>query len=207
MGNPAGLDHYAGVMADLARIIHGTEAEENDCFPEARERFRAYVTMGAARSDEKLAEKCMELIDAVPDTRHLIHGDFHTSNVFLQNTQALLIDMDRLAMGDPIFELGDLYLYYAIHEKDDPDSLDPYLGIPCATCARFFRLFIRHYLETEDEARIRPVTDRAALLGTLRLINRCWKPGELTQEQRCKVDALLGETKKLLERVDSLSIG
>ena len=80
--------------------------------------------MGAARSDEKLAEKCMELIDAVPDTRHLIHGDFHTSNVFLQNTEALLIDMDRLAMGDPIFELGDLYLYYAIHEKDDPDSLD-----------------------------------------------------------------------------------
>ncbi len=149
----------------------------------------------------------MELIDAVPDTRHLIHGDFHTSNVFLQNTEALLIDMDRLAMGDPIFELGDLYLYYAIQEKDDPDSLDPYLGIPCATCARFFRLFIRHYLETEDEARIRPVTDRAALLGTLRLINRCWKPGELTQQQRCMVDALLGETKKLLERVDSLSIG
>ena len=54
MGNPAGLDHYAGVMANLARIIHGTEAEENDCFPDARERFRAYVTMGVARSDESL---------------------------------------------------------------------------------------------------------------------------------------------------------
>ena len=205
-GNPAGLDYYAGVMADLARIIHGTEAEENDCFPDARERFRGYITNGIARSDGELAEKCMALLDAMPDTRHLTHGDFHTSNVFLQNDEALLIDMDRLAMGDPIFELGDLYLYYAVFEGEDPDKAEPYLGIPYGTCGRFFRLFIRHYLQTEDEARIRAVTDRAALLGTLRLINRYWKPGELTQEQQREVDALLGETRKLLERVDSLSI-
>ena len=205
-GNPSGLDYYAEVMADLARTIHGTEAEEDDRFPDARDRFRAYITNGLARSDRKLARACTRLIDAMPDTRRLIHGDYHTSNVFLQNSEALLIDMDRLATGDPIFELGNLYMYYAIHEREDPDAADPYLGLPYGVCGRFFRLFLKHYLQTEDDARIREVTDQAALLGLVRRLSHTWKAGELTQEQQCEADALVGEIRKLLERVDSLGV-
>ena len=206
-GNPHDLDYYAGVMAELARTIHATEAGEDDCFPDARERFRGYIRNGLAHCDRELAKKCLRLIDSVPDTRRLTHGDFHTSNVFLQNAQALLIDMDRLAVGDPIFELGDLYLYYGIHGKEDPESIEPYLGIAYGLCSRFFSLFMRHYLQTEDEARIRAVTEQAALLGDLRLLNRYWKAGEPAREQQTELTALLAEIRELLGRVDRLGIG
>ncbi len=206
-GNPHDLDYYAGVMAELARTIHATEAEENDCFPDVRERFRAYIRNGLEHSDRELATECLRLIDSMPDTRHLTHGDFHSSNVFLQNAQPMMIDMDRLAMGDPIFELGDLYLYYGIHAKEDPDGTEPYLGISNGLCSRFFSLFMRHYLQTEDEARIREVTDQATLLGNLRLFNRYWKSGRPTQEQQTELDALLVEIRELLGRVDRLGIG
>ena len=206
-GNPHDLDYYAGVMADLARTIHAVEVEKDDCFPDVRERFRAYIRNGLEHSDRELAKECLRLIDSMADTRRLTHGDFHTSNVFLQNAQALLIDMDRLAVGDPIFELGDLYLYYGIHKKADPESIEPYLGISCGLCSRFFSLFMRHYLQTEDEARIRAVTDQAALLGNLRLFNRYWKAGEPTKEQQTELDGLLAEIRELLGRVDRLGIG
>ena len=203
--NPSKIDYYAGVMANLARTIHGTQAGENDCFPDARDRFRAYVANGIARSDGELGDRCMRLIDGIPQTRHLIHGDFHTSNVFLQNTEALLIDMDRLAVGSPILELGNLYLYYAAPGNHDPDGTDPYLGIPYATCRRFFDLFLKHYLQTEDETHLRNVKDQAALLGHLRRINRYWKSGAPAEKDRRDLDGLVRETKELLGRVDSLN--
>ena len=203
--NPSKIDYYASVMANLARTIHGTQAGENDCFPDARDRFRAYIAHGIKRIDSEFADRCMHLIYEIPQTRYLMHGDLHTSNVFLQNTEALLIDLDRLTVGAPILELGDMYLYYAASGNRDPDSTDPYLGIPYATCRRFFDLFLKHYLQTEDETRLRNVKDQAALLGYLRLINRYWKNGAPAEKDRRDLDGLVRETKELLERVDSLN--
>ena len=204
--NPSRLDYYAGVMAELARTIHGTAAKEKDLFPDVRDRFRAYITNGLARSDRELAERFCHLIDDMQATRCMIHGDFHTSNVFLHNTEALAIDMDRLSTGDPIFELGDMVFYFDKEAGEDPEDTDPYLGISYRVCRDFLDLFLRHYLQTQDEARLREVMDRAALLGDLRLINRYWKAGALTEETRGKVDGLIVEMKKLLERVDSLGV-
>lgn len=199
-GNPANLDYYAGVMADLAHTIHGTEAEEKDCFPNAKDRFIGYIANGIELCDKELAGQCRALIDAMPETNHLIHGDFHTSNVFLQNSEPILIDMDRVSKGDPIFELGDMYMYYAASKHEDPDKINPHLGIPYGVCGRFFTLFMRHYLNTSDEAYIRNVTDRAALFGNLRLISHCFKAGVPAEEKRRYADELTGETRMLLEK-------
>ncbi len=204
--NPSGLNYYASVMAELARTIHNTEAEESDHFPDDKDRFRAYIKNGIRRSDRETADRCMQLIDQMPDTRHLVHGDFHTSNVFLQDNDALLIDMDRLATGDPVFELADMYLYFAAPDTENPEELDPYLGIPCKTCRQFFNLFLKCYFQTEDESRIREVTIRAALLGNLRLINRYWKSDQLTEEGSREVNKLITDVKSLLEQIDSLNI-
>jgi aminoglycoside phosphotransferase (APT) family kinase protein len=141
----------------------------------------------------------MQLIDRIPDTRHLIHGDFHTGNVFLQNSEPMLIDMDRLATGDPVFELGDMYLYFAASDTKNPEDMDPYLKIPYRTCRQFFSLFLRYYLQTEEESRICEVTSRAALLGNLRLINRYWKAGRLTEKGSREVGRLINVVRNLLE--------
>ena len=204
--HPFNLEYYADAMSDLAQIIHSTSAEEEDHFPDARDRFRAYIQNGIAFSSKALAHRCLQLIDEMPETKHLIHGDFHTSNVFLQNSEPLLIDMDRLATGDPIFELGDLYLYYASEQKKDPNDPDPYFGLPYGICRRFYDLFLKHYLQTEDAERLREVGDRAALLGNLRLINRYRKKDVLSEEEKSEVDALAADVKALLHRVERLAI-
>ena len=57
-------------------------------------------------------EKLISLISAVPEDIHLMHGDYHVKNVMLQNGESLLIDMDTLCSGNPIFELASMYNAY-----------------------------------------------------------------------------------------------
>ena len=204
--NPSRISYYAKEMADLANTVHGTVAEDKDDFPEVKDRFREYIINGLKRTDSDLAGRCMKLLDDMPQTKHLIHGDFHTSNVFLHGSETLLIDMDRLAVGDPVFELGDMYLYFVSGGSKDPGGLDPYLGISYAACREFFGLFLKYYLKTEDATRIREVNDKAMLMADIRLINRYWKPGALTEETGMKVDNLTNEIKRLLDRIKCLNI-
>ncbi|MBQ7480483.1 MAG: phosphotransferase [Lachnospiraceae bacterium] len=208
--NPSRISYYAKEMADLAHTVHGTVAEDKDDFPEVKDRFREYIINGLQRTHSDLAGRCMKLLDDMPQTKHLIHGDFHTSNVFLHGSETLLIDMDRLSVGDPVFELGDMYLYFVSGGRNNPDGPDPYLGISYAVCREFFELFMKHYLKqyfkTEDETRIGEAMDKAKLLADLRLINRYWKAGELTEESSLEVDDLTDEIKMLLDRIKCLSI-
>jgi len=204
--NPSGISYYAGVMSDLAHIIHGTKEDKKDAFPDAGDRFRRYIRQGLENIDFETAGRCMRLINEMPDTDHLIHGDFHTSNVFLQDGEALLIDMDRLSTGDPVFELADMYIYYASNRNVDEEDTDPYLGISFGLCRKFYNLFLKAYLETEDEEILKEALDKAALLGNLRLISRKVKAGVLKEEGNHETDRLLHETKALLDRVESLNI-
>ena len=94
---PGQVDSYAKIMADVAHTIHGISVDEEADLPHVTERPREYVSAGVALEDEKLAEKCMQLIDSLPDVDTLVHGDFHTGNVFMQKGEPLLIDMDRVS--------------------------------------------------------------------------------------------------------------
>ncbi|MCR4785398.1 MAG: phosphotransferase, partial [Lachnospiraceae bacterium] len=61
------------------------------------ERIGAYIEDGIGREDKALSDRCKALLKTLPETDNLLHGDFHTGNVFLQRGEPLLIDMDRLA--------------------------------------------------------------------------------------------------------------
>lgn len=53
----------------------------------------------------------------------MIHGDYHTKNLELQNDEVLLIDMDTLAVGNPIFELASMYNSFVGYYEIDRDDI------------------------------------------------------------------------------------
>ncbi len=199
-------EFYAGIMADLARQIHAVTAKAEEGFPDARERVKRHIENGIGRCDAALAERCKKLVEAMPDTDHLIHGDFHTNNVFLQNYEPILIDMDRISRGDPVIELGDMCLYYAESDGMDQDMPDPYLGVSFGVCRRFFDGFLESYLGTDDPERLCRVYDRAKFLGNIRLIHRMCKNEVPSDEEKERVKRLLDEVSLLAERVGRLGM-
>ena len=202
--SPGQVGTYATMMAELALQIHGTKVSAKDGFPSVAGRLRSYVEGGIGREDEALAQRCMALVSALPETHTLVHGDFHTGNVILQGGEPLLIDMDRIATGHPIAELSDLYYFYVTLGEDDPSVVENFMGFSYEVSRQFFDLFLRRYLDTQDEARLQEVMDKASLLGYSRAIRRMRKKGEPTEHERWVIRRYVARIAELVERVDTL---
>ena len=190
---PGQTENYAKVMADLAREIHSIEASEDDSFPEAAERIREYIRGGIAHVDEALAEKCMKLVDGLPASDNLVHGDFHTGNVFMQNGEPLLIDMDRISRGDPIIEISDLYYFYVMLGENDASVVEKFMAFPYEDAKRFFDSFLKHYLGTDDEKKLGETIKKASLICCIRMINKLHKKGCISEQERRLIDHYMHE--------------
>lgn len=202
--DPEHVDKYAKLMAQVAREIHGTKVAENDVFPEAYERVQEYVRGGVAYEDERLARRCMDLLGALPPTNTLVHGDFHTNNVFMMRGEPLLIDMDRISRGHPIIELSDLYYFYVVLGEDDPSVIEKFMGFSYETSKQFFDYFLKSYLGTDDERRIQEVKDKASLLCQTRLIRKVRKGGAPSPKTEAIVNRCLNAIDELTRKLDTL---
>ncbi|MCR5789514.1 MAG: HD domain-containing protein [Lachnospiraceae bacterium] len=196
---------YAELMADLAHTIHGISVSGDSEFPDASERLTEYITDGVGAVDEALGEKCLQLLHGLPPSDTLLHGDFHTGNVFLQNGEPLLIDMDRVSVGHPIAELSDLYYFYVILGEDDPSCVEKFMGFSYSTAKCFFSFFLKRYLNTEDKDRLKEVTEKASLLGYSRMIRKLGKKGMATAREQEIIERYAGKISELTGRLDTLA--
>ena len=156
------MEAYAKIMAELAHTVHAVAVTEDDGFQDVSETLLDRVRRCVAPEDAALARRCETLIATVSPSHTLIHGDFHTGNVFLQNGEPLLIDMDRVSRGHPIVELSDLYVTYVLLGEDEPAVVENFMGFSYQTATRFFHSFLTHYLGTEDTARLEYPNDSQA---------------------------------------------
>ncbi len=203
--NPSQVEVYAKMMAELAHIIHSTEVTAEDGFPLATDRVRDYIEGGIGHEDLALAAKVNALLSALPDTDTLLHGDFHTGNVFLQRGEPLLIDMDRLAVGHPIIELSDLYYFYVILGEEAPTVVEKFMGFSYDTARRFMRLFLKYYLGTEDEERLSEVERKASIIGYSRLIRKIRKKRKTVDSDRLLIRQCVEKIADLTDGIDNLA--
>ncbi len=202
--DPVQVEIYARMMAELARTIHSITVSEGDGFPPVSDRLRSYVSGGIAKEDEELAAKCMKLIDMLPVSHNLVHGDFHTGNVFLQNGEPILIDMDRLSTGLPIAEISDLYYFYVVLGEEDPKVVEDFMGFSYQTARSFFDAFLHFYLDTDDEKILLDVTEKASFLCYIRMVNKIHKKKELSEKDRELTGYYLDKTRELADRLNTL---
>lgn len=203
---PDQVDYYAEVMANLAKQIHEIEVNDTSLFPHVKEQMLSYVDGGLDFEDKALANKVKDLIRALPEVNHLIHGDFHTGNVFLQNGEPMLIDMDRVSLGNPIMDVAGIFMFYVVKGERDPKVVEDFMGFSYETAKKFWRSFIKYYLGTEDPGKLQAAEDKVALLSYVRLFRQLRRKGADSDEYRQEKERLLGKIEALLEKVDSLMI-
>ena len=106
--NPEDLTKAATLYVEMLKSIHATEVEEGEV-PDMKETALDWAKFVSAYIPDEQGRKLCALIEAVPKRNTLLHGDYHTNNVMVQNEQPLLIDLDTLCMGHPIFEIASMY--------------------------------------------------------------------------------------------------
>ncbi len=198
------LDECIRISVDLMKKIHATEVRPED-MPDMREVAIGWAEFVADYIPKEKAEKLKALMKAVPVQHTMLHGDYHVKNVMVQNGEVLLIDMDTLCQGHPIFELASVFNAYMGFSFFVKDRVEGFLGIPAYTAEIIWKKSLALYLGTDDEARCQEVEDKAKIVGFTRLIRRQIRRKALENEEgKAEVAAYIAELERLLETVETL---
>ena len=199
------VDEVAQMSVDLLRQIHGTEVSP-DSMPDMRAVALDWADFLANYLPPEQYEKLHNLVAAVPEDNHMLHGDYHIKNVMLQNGESLLIDMDTLCHGHPVFELASMFNAYVGYSETDHSISRSFLGISHETAVEFWNKSLRLYLEGADEDRVRAVEEKAQVVGYTRIMRRSIRRNGLNTEAGQKeIRNCREHLQDLLSRVDSLT--
>lgn len=196
------LELPAKYYIDMLKSIHAIEVEPGEV-QDMKEIALAWANFVVPHLPEDQGKKLVSLIESVPQCNKLMHGDYHTNNIMVQNGEPVLIDMDTLCMGHPVFELGSMFnAFVGYSEVDHQISMD-FFGYSHETAGKFWDMSLKMYLGTEDENVCRSVAEKAMIIGYTRMLRRAIRrpneEGSDVKIARCK--EMLGI---LLNKVDTL---
>ncbi len=201
---PERMDWCVKEYVDLLRKIHATVVPEGK-LPDMKETALSWARFVRDYIPAEAGDKLLSLVEAIPHDDHMIHGDYHTKNVELQNDEVLLIDMDTLSVGHPIFELASMFNAFIGFSEYDHDNILRFQGFDFETGSAFWHKSLEAYLGTSCETKIREVEDKARIIGYTRMIRRTVMRGETeTEEGREKVKMWTEELLGLLKKTDTL---
>ena len=203
--DPAKFDWCVDEFVKMLRKIHSTEVPAGK-LPDMKETALKWADFLKDYIPEESFVRLKKLIEDIPSDDHMIHGDYHTNNLEFQDGEVLLIDMDTLAVGNPIFELASMFNAYVGFGEMDHSVQKEFLGFEYDTAAKFWHQSLAKYLDTENEAKIREVEDKARILGYVRLIRRSIRRKGLENEKgRTEIEHWKSELLELLDKADSLT--
>ena len=200
--DPDDLTAAVKYYVDMLKNIHSTEVADGEV-PDMKETALAWADFVAAHIPAEQGKKLRALIEAVPKQNTLLHGDYHTNNIMVQNGEPLLIDMDTLCMGHPVFELGSMFNAFVGYSELDHEDIMKFFGYSFETAGKFWDMALKMYLGTEDEAVCRSVAEKAMIIGYTRMLRRAVRrPHEA--ESPAKIARCKEMLAVLLEKTDSL---
>ena len=198
------VDEIARMSIDLLKQIHGTEVKP-DSMPDMKAVALDWADFLKDYLPEEQAQKLHDLVTAVPDDLHMLHGDYHIKNVMLQDGEVLLIDMDTLCHGHPIFELASMYNAYCGFSDVDHSVSDSFLGVSHETAVECWNKCLRLYLDGADEATVKSVEEKAQIVGYARIMRRSIRRNGLnTEEGQRVIENCKKHLAELLPKVDTL---
>jgi len=205
LAEPENLDHYMDLFVDLLKKIHNTVVEPG-VMPKSREVALDWIDYLKGYLPDEQYTKIRSLIEAVPDDMHMMHGDYHIKNVMMQNGEVLLIDMDTLSTGNPVFEFASIYLAYVGYDEGLDDEAIGFLGIPEKTCRLIWKKTVSRYLGTEDPEKIAELERKAMIVGYVRMLRRSLKRQKGTEEGERRIAYCRKHLDEIVPLVDSLVI-
>lgn len=198
LDEPEKYDEYLAKYVQLLKKINTTECYSPE-IPDIKEFYLRKADYIKPFLEEKYYLKAKKLLEGIPDRRTFVHGDCHFKNIMVQGDEFLLIDMDTLSVGHPIFELATLYAPYIAFEEDDPGNNEKFLGMKKEFCQKLYKDLFTGYLGGFDEDKYNKV--RIVCYIHMMWWNRVNEPENNVRFEGCK--ARLCE---LLDKYNDLNI-
>ena len=198
ISNPEKHDVYVKKYAALLKKITTTECL-NPAIPDIKKFYLEKVEKIKPFLEEKYYLKAKKIVENIEDRKTFVHGDCHFKNIMVQQDELLLIDMDTLSVGHPIFEFAALYAPYCAFNEDDPGNTEKFFGIKNEDALKLFNDLINLYFGKDDPV----IKDKIKLIGYIHMIwwNRTNEPNNNVRLEGCR-----GRLYKLLDQYDDANI-
>lgn len=201
---PERIDEYIELFVDLLKKIHSTQVDTDE-LEDMKKVAVGWAEYLGGYLPEDQSRKLVSLVKAVPEKHYMIHGDYHTNNVEMQNGEVLLIDMDTLSFGHPIFELASMFLGFVGFGELDHSVTMNFMKLPYETTTYIWRKSLELYLGTTDDEVINTIEDKAKIIGYTRLMRRTIKRiGFDDPSGKAIIDNCRNKLADLLERIETL---
>ena len=204
LAEPEKIDDYVAVFVDTLKLMHNT-AVKPGLLPDMKVVALDWADFLKGHIPDSQQQKLYNLISEVPDHEYMLHGDYHSNNVMVQNGEPLLIDMDTLCVGHPVFELASTFNAYVGFGEIDPEVTMRFLKMDRKTAHAVWNKFLPLYLNSDDEAYILGVAEKAMVLGYTRLLRRTIRREADTDFGKACIAHYKERLAELLDRVDTLA--
>ncbi len=149
--DPERLPELGRDMGRLMRQIHGTSIPEGD-LPGINDKLYEWIDyIEENYLEHEDAELLRDVVRAVPEKDTLLHLDFHEGNVMLQDGEMVLIDLDDVCTGNPIYDLCSYYVGHIVAVQTSPDAVEKSLGMASSFAENIYPVVMGSYFDTDDE--------------------------------------------------------
>ena len=196
---PEKYDELLNKYVDLLKKINTTECFDPSV-PSIKKFFIEKVEAIKHLLDEAHYEKLLGLMKSVPERSTFVHGDCHFKNIMVQGEDFLLIDMDTLSVGHPIFELANLRCPYVAFEEDAPGNCEQFFGMKAEYCVKLYDDIVRLYFGKEDEV----IKDKIALVCYAHMV---WWTLTNQKDNQKRLNGCKERLIALLDKYNDIDIG
>lgn len=200
--DPDHIDQYIDQYVELLSLIHSTEDPKGE-IPRKKDTVCEWADWLKGHMNEELRQKYISLIQNIPETNTLNHGDYHINNVEMQDGEVMLIDMDTLSIGHPIFDIAGMYIAYVGFPELYEDNAERFFGLSKETCNYIWMQSTLKY--AGSEARAQDIREKASLISYVYLSRWLVRHKDLQDAEAAKkLSETLTKAEELCSKLDSL---
>ena len=119
---------------------------------------------------KEVFDKLMNLLNTIPDSNHLLHCDFHVKNIMAQKNELLLVDMESLSVGHPIFEFASMYATYHAYSCVDKENTDKFLGMSLESTNQLFDKIFTYYYDSKTEEELEDIKQKLSTISYIQVL-------------------------------------
>lgn len=197
---PDKYDELVDKYVALLKKINTTDTNNNPVFPDMREFFFEKLSYIKHFVDHEHYEKMKALLSQIPTRSTFVHGDCHFKNIMVQGDEFLLIDMDTLSKGHPIFELALIRAPYVAFEADAPGNSEQFLGVSAEFAEKLFNDLVERYFGTNRQT----IKDTLEIICSIHMLY--WNVVN-TPDNEARMKGNKERLYVLLDKYDELDLG
>ena len=197
---PDKYDELVDKYVALLKKINTTDTNNNPVFPDMREFFFEKLSYIKHFVDHEHYEKMKALLSQIPTRSTFVHGDCHFKNIMVQGDEFLLIDMDTLSKGHPIFELALIRAPYVAFEADAPGNSEKFLGVTAEFAQKLYNDLVERYFSTNRQT----IKDTLEIICSIHMLY--WNVIN-TPDNEARMKGNKERLYALLDKYDELDLG